>query len=317
MRTSRSSRRWGIWSVHSTRWLAGLCVGALCAGARPGWAQERPSPELTQALVRAMFPVGPGDALGAAPELLVGRVPPDLAPELPLPQGTRVLASVRHGWGVTVLATAAAAPDSLREALTRALTARGWAPAAEDGPGGLRPAPTLLPLALCRGDTAEVRAMIALRPGAPTDLRLDYRAGERSACGRRFDRPFGRRGPPEADEMPQMPTLYAPPVPAGAAPGACAPGERGGWGGWGGQMSTGMDVPTDLSAEALLRHYARQLEGAGWAGTPNGTGAAVGTWIRRDASGVAARATLSITDAPDGAPCRNVQLTMTRAPGGR
>jgi hypothetical protein len=298
MRAPPSSRHRGIRPARSALWLA-----ALCACTRLGWAQERTSPELTQALVRAMFP---GGATGAAPELLVGRVPPEIAPELPLPRGARVLGSVRHAWGVTVLATATAGPDSVREALARDMAARGWASAAERGPGGLRPAPTLFPLALCRGDTAEVHVTTARRAGGPTDVRLDFRTGERLSCGGRFGHP----GPPDPAEMPEMPTLYAPPEPGGATPAACARGERGGWGG---QMSMSMDVPTDLSAKALLGYYTRQLEGAGWAGAPGGAGTAVGTWVRREASGIMSRATLSITDAPDGAPCHHVSLTVTQA----
>jgi hypothetical protein len=74
-------------------------------------------------------------------------------------------------------------------------------------------------------------------------------------------------------------------------------------------------LAAEMSAEELLRHYARQLEAGGWrSAAGSGRSVATGTWTRADSTGTT-ELKLEVHEA--GAPgirCHRVEMRVSDAP---
>ncbi|MFN2566625.1 MAG: hypothetical protein ABR499_16635 [Gemmatimonadaceae bacterium] len=261
------------------------------------------SDELSQAILRYAFR---GD--GGNVRLIPGRVPDDLAPNFHAPAGTRVLGTVVMGSGALVLAATNVSPDSLRAEYTRALAPRGWKPMEERRRSGFIPSGAELPLVFCR-DGATLYVRYSRRSTAPHDLHLDYRDG--GMC----ETPAAERVQSVRMGEPTFPTLYDPAPPAGMSTSRCYSRAGGRSMGALGPMTI---VASNLSATDILRHYARQLEAAGWrAPGPSATPPIVsGSWLRSDSTGTA-QVTLEVTEGSPASGCYQVRMSLTGGPASR
>lgn len=284
------------WTFRVARALLAMTAPAVAAAQQPAGAE---SDELTQAVLRYAFR---GD--GGNVRLVPGRVPDDLAPNFYAPAGTRVLGTVVMGSGAIVLATTTARPDSLREEYTRALGPRGWKPVEERGrPGGFVPSGAERPLVFCReGATLHVR--YSRRFTAPHDLHLDYRDGGMCDVPSREQVAFVAM-----NERPTFPTLYDPAPATGMSTSRCRARISGR--SMGSSMGTMTIVASNLAAADVLRHYAQQLEAAGWRTPGSGATPAIasGKWERTDSTGTSV-VTLDVAGTASG--CYRVDMRLAR-----
>lgn len=248
--------------------LVGLAALLLSAGDRltaSAWAQQPDESALLRELAERLIApprLGPG-AQRLTVELLPGRLPQELAGEIVLPPPQRLLGSaVRRSEGraagATVALDTAATAAELFGFYDRELTARGWQPSPIFGPGGapggLQPTGVPISREYCRGPSGP-QFSITLHPSAagPSELRLNLETLFTDSCN-------VLRGPLLAPGADQLPPLTAPagmellpsspqPLPGGGKPALAT--------------SDAIAVTT-MDVAALVEHFARQLEGAGW-----------------------------------------------------
>lgn len=286
------------WPTTAVAFLA-ACVLLVAQPLRAATAQQ-PSvapDEITQAILRYAFRYD-----GVNVRLLEGRVPEDLGPNFYAPPGTRVLGSVVMGSGVLVLAKSSAPPESLRVMYTRALEPRGWKAFEMMRRGGFVEASPELPVILCR-DGAQLHVQQLRRVAGSTDLFLHYRDGS-GPCEqpRAVFRPMGE---------PSFPTLYAPPSAGRESSIRCFSRMSG----RGSSTATSTTIAAEMSAEAILRHYASQLESGGWRpAAASGRTVAAGAWTRSDTTGTTE---LMLQVRETGAPglrCYQVEMKVSDTP---
>jgi hypothetical protein len=259
------------------------------------------SEELTAAVLRYSFRYEGGNA-----RLIQGRIPDDLTPNFYVPPGTKVLGSVVTGSGVVVLATTSAIPDSLRAQYTRALAPRGWKALESMHRGGFIDNPAHRPLVLCR-DGAHLSVIHSPRASGSSDLYLLYRDAA-GLCGE----PRAERVEFVAivDAQAQFPTLYAPPTAVAGARSRCYAMSSGS------RSSNGTQtvIAADLSAEEVLRHYARQVESEGWrpASGPDRPAAAA-MWTRTDSTGKAELVLQVREMGTPGTRCHQIEMRVSGA----
>jgi hypothetical protein len=304
------------WPATAAIWV-GVCVLSMAQPSAVARAQQATdaSSELISAILRHTYRYEGGNV-----RLLNGRVPEDLA-TFYVPPGTRVLGTVVAGSSVRVFATSTSPLDSLRELYARALGPAGWRPFSSGNSGGFVDARRDVPIVFCR-DGAQLQ--IQRQPGAAGvhDLVLDYRDGM-GPCLRPTGTATGTamatatatastvQGFGSGPARPRFPTLYSPDDANVSARTRCFP--RGGQ--YGGTMGTGTVISSTGTAAELLRHYAAQLEAAGWrTAAASGRQAAIGTWTLADTSG-ARQVTLQVTESSrTAAGCFDVQMRMSESP---
>ena len=300
----------------ATIWVGGclLSIAQPSAVARAQQGTEASS-ELISAILRHTYRYEGGNV-----RVLNGRVPEDLA-TFYVPPGTRVLGTVVSGSSVRVFATSTSPLDSLREQYARALAPAGWRPFSWGNSGGFVDARRDMPIMFCR-DGAQLQIQRQSGAAGVHDLVLDYRDGmgpceqptgmaTGTATGVATATATYGQGSMVGPRRPRFPTLYSPDDGSSSARSRCFP--RGGQ--YGGTMSTSTFISSTGTAAELLRHYAGQLEGAGWrTSTTGGRQVAIGTWTLADTSGVR-QVTLQVTESsrtPAG--CFDVQMQMSELP---
>jgi hypothetical protein len=294
-------------------WL-GACLASIVHPWSSAPAQQAASaaPELIEAILRHAFRFEGGNV-----RLLNGRVPEDDA-NFYVPPGTRVLGSVVYGSSVRVFATTRSPVDSLHEVYARVLAPAGWQPVSWGGPrGGFVEARRDVPIIFCR-DGAQLQIQRQRGAGGAHDLVLDYRDGM-GPCDQPMGRatatavrPYGPGAPVRGyiSEQPSFPTLYSPEEASAAARSRCFPRA-----GYRGDMGISTIVAATMTAAELLRHYARQLEAAGWrASAPGGRQAAVGAWTLADSSGTRDVTLEVVESSRTVGGCFDVQMRMSERP---
>jgi hypothetical protein len=292
-----------------------LSIALPSAVARAQQAADASS-ELISAILRHAYRYEGGNV-----RVLNGRVPEDLA-TFYMPPGTRVLGTVVAGSSVRVFATSTSPPDSLRELYARALAPAGWRPFSRGNSGGFVDARRDMPIVFCR-DGAQLQIQRHTGGAGIHDLVLDYRDGI-GPCSQPMGTASGTvtgtamatasvsnvRGSISESTRPRFPTLYSPEEVSAAARSRCFPRA-----GYRGDMSTGTVVPATMTAAELLRHYARQLEAAGWRqSAPGGRQAAVGAWTQADTSGTRDLTLEVVESSRTAGGCFDVQMRMSERP---
>ena len=285
------------------RALASLGLLACARGVLP--AQGSPSRDMIpKELALALVSYGRDGG-----DFLVGGLPGDLAADLPIPAGGRVIGSFASPDVSTSVLTLPVTPDSARMLVTRTLQEHGWRVHQPVGRrGGLTvPASSLMRM-LCKPGRADQIA-VTTQPGANgtspgTIVRL-MRTPAGPACdetgvgavepGRRMTDPFST-----------LPPLYAPEE---STPGqACRPGS------YGGMASQTIPVHSSMSAAVLLAHYGRQLDSAGWKPLAADSASAIGHWSKSVGAREPQVVTVTVTPMPGGAGCYSVTLGATHVP---
>jgi hypothetical protein len=229
---------------------------------------------LREFIQRWLTPVYPGAPEGET-RVWIGELPDDLAVEIPLPEGVRVVASVRDFSPFQqIILDAPQSSEEISTFYAKALSESGWQAAPQASPGGGFTGPADMGERYClREDEAYLEVWSLERAGGQTDLRLNLTApAEFNMCQ--------ERGPDSMDPgMSLIPSLKAP---SGAQ-------MTGGGGGSSGTESaySSTDMETALTAEELLAHYNAQLEEAGWELVDQGLAEAVGwsEWKLTDKDG--------------------------------
>jgi hypothetical protein len=247
---------------------------------------------------------------GADPQILIGSMPEWIANRLSIPSGARVLGSAFLGTTVVAVVTMPVASDTMMNQLKSDLLRRGWTnpPPQPNYGGGFRPAPAgmvpdgpLTRVTLC-SDQQVLAASAARQRGTVTNI--TYRistTGGYSVCR-----------PPKLPVGPTrsaFPTLYNPPAALDARmSGDCANNFNG--------SGTSTTLRTSMSADALLDHYARQLQDSGWTSAGEKASIVGRTWSRTDSAGTPVDVVITVTTPAQNSGCRelNLQVRTMRKP---
>lgn len=223
----------------------------------------------------------PGDQRVSNPHVLLGQLPKELPPDIPLPEGSRVLGTLIRGpeYATSVL-DVDLPTEQVLDFYRERMQAAGWQES--ELPKGLRPGGFThtgfrldTRATFCRSSRGPALAVIAQPRGdASTDLRLVIDLSGKSCSQQaRISKMMGRTM--GMQEM--IPRLDPPPggkqVPNGGG---------GGMDGFQMDATLYLDAPMDLAR--LAAHYATQLERAGWTrDTEEQSGPiALNTWTFRD-----------------------------------
>ncbi len=283
---------------HRSAWLLALFVGlaALPVLAQGGGdvqivgGDEASLRELVAYLTRELGPQPPQTTV------YVGALPPDLPFELPVPEDTRVVGSVRtvrEAYPTTVQAilTGSLPPEAVIAFYSEALSGERWSPAQQPSPGGGFVQAAFSQAMFCHAEGSVVNISAHGLSEGQADIRL-YVQSARTL-------PVCDEGGPErplADAFALLPPLRAP------------EGVRlreGGGGGGGGPLgqrsaSTQAVLITDIAPADLIELYNAQLIEAGWqhVTTESGNGFAWSGWSLADEDGNPWAGALTLTANP-------------------
>jgi hypothetical protein len=269
------------WSLFMSAISRLLLLALLLASATPHGAQAQQD-QIPKELALALIPFGSSEG----GEIIVGKLPPDLAASIALPAGVRVLGSfVSLGYGQAVL-TLPVAADSARSLIRAQLLGHGWTPIGPTGSrmGGLQFGQRgSQPNLFCKTGAAGTLNVTTQFYGRETLVRLT-RSGDMSGCDaevRGLATTVGVTSMTLSSREALMPLSSLPPLWSPGDPmssmRACRP-----------QTPNGM-VPyqsqeqwlrTDQSAQAILDYYGQQLDSAGWKPATAPNEHAVRTWSK-------------------------------------
>jgi hypothetical protein len=238
----------------------------------------------------------PGDPRVYDPQLLVGQLPPGIAIEIPLPEGSRLLGSlVRSQENIDIVLDCALSPDEVLQFYKERMAAGGWNELETMRPhhGGFVHSgfPMLWNhVVFCRGTQGPAFSVDAQAgKNARTDVRIDLNGSDKHSPCAQPNRMQQRRMHRDLQEL--IPMLYPP-------PGARQSG--GGGGGSGDNWHSSAVLETDAGLPALAVHYNGQLARGGW--TLSGEGLAGplawSTWTFQDKENEPWRGLFFILDTP-------------------
>ena len=231
----------------------------------------------------------------------VSSFPPEMRYPLPLPDGARLVASVRQTRDefIQLILDAPMPEDSVVAFYEEALPAAGWEAAPNDGSGGF--VSTDFGPTYCLGEEMTLNLLISPLSEEASDVRIFVQSdADYSPC-----KPDQGVGDPVFD---QIPTLKNP------------PGTRMSDGGSGGSSVTDGYSEThlegDLSAAETAAFYNDQLTAAGWTLVESGGADGLGwsTWTFTDAEGAAWTGTLIVSDVPPGSGRLFAYVRIERTP---
>ncbi len=239
---------------------------------------------LTQRLLSSPYPGGPAEEV----QILVGKLPPALPIELPLPEKAGIIGSLVRGDHSAQIVLDVDQPAAAVVAFYRAqLEPAGWQefdwPMRPRGFGYGWEANAVMFCQSRRGPSLTVSAFEA--EGAWTDVRLNLQTDPRHS-------PCAMPGRAYGPMMSPIPNLRAP-------AGARMYGGGSSGGGGGNSWHSAATLETGLDAAALAAHYNQQLQAAGWEIVDQGRAgsSAWSTWRFRDDQRDAWAGTLLILDA--------------------
>lgn len=242
---------------------------------------------------------------GAEPQILVGSIPEWIANRIYVPAGARVLGSAFLGTTVTAVVSVVEPPDSALARFRRELQQRGWTnpPPPTFSGGGFRsatiPGATLASrLTLC-SDQQILTASAVRHRGTVTNVTLRVTTSPNYSVCRPPDPPSMSRS--------AMPTLINPEGADDGRFGAECSSP------YSGSSGTGTTLRTLMTPEALLDHYARQLQDSGWTALGDKATILGRVWTRADASGGASELSITVTTSPRDARCRELNLQVKGA----
>jgi hypothetical protein len=227
---------------------------------------SQPSNEaIPRELVLALLNFGPG--MGGASDILVGKLGPDIPPEL-VPPGMEVLGSTTQFDNALIVLAAPQQPDSATSRVEAHLLGSGWTrpPIPQGRPQrGFMPAdfssgPYLPPDMLCRAETFITYTGTYRRNGGSV-IRMAYNRGQRfSACRSREEMPAYRNPFEEA------------PVPVLRAPIGSMTKEGNSMSGSGqNAVSMSTRLGTRLKPAEVIMHYDKQMREQGWTAGSEGS----------------------------------------------
>ncbi len=280
-----------------------LVVGiAASSGAQEPRRLSQPD-SIPMELATALISSGglPGD-----PQILVGSLPGWMTNRIYIAPNARVVGSAFIGTTAVAIVSSPDMPEPAMAALKRELATRGWKtpPPQPSYGGGFRSATmNMMPggdptrATLCGADqqmltTSAVRRRWRVDGHRDADLdhwRLRHLQSASDAGG--------------IPAAPPWPTMYHP---AGVSDAnqACNGDNSFGSGG------PSAIVRTPITSEALLDHYAKQLQDSGWQAPP-GSGSIIGrTWTRTDSTGAPVELTITAAASLRDPSCRTLNMVV-------
>jgi len=258
---------------------------------------------LREFIQRYLTPAYPGAPAGDT-KVWIGKLPEDLPVELPVPEGARVIASVRQPSPFTqIILDVPQTPEEISAFYAKALNESGWQPAPQGSPGGGFVGPADIGERYClKEGEAYLEIWSMEKNGSPTDVRLNLTApADFQMCQ--------ERGPESMDQgMSLIPSLKAPRGARMTGAGAGSSGD--------GSAYSSTDMESSLTAAELLAHYNTQLEEAGWEMVDQGLTDVVGwsTWKLADKDGKEWGGTLMVMEKPLTPERRFALLSVERIP---
>jgi hypothetical protein len=222
-------------------------------------AQQQPLTIPTD-LVIALLDRGEGIAGNRSPKLLVGRAPQGVPGSLTSVDGARILGGIEEGRGETVVLGLTRPPNQVMVSFDRLLATRGWAPpppppndrggfVSTNYSGGWANT-------YC-ADSGLATVFYIPAPAGGTYVKVEHRADkERTICSR-----------PLVVRAFREPTLKFPRLVA--PPGMTQQG--GGGGSSGDDVEISARLTGGLEPAAIVAHYLKQLDSAGWKMAPIAT----------------------------------------------
>ena len=290
----------------ATRCLAALCVLRISAiPAQQGEPLRQPA-AIPAELASALIAAG-GFGMSGDPQILVGEMPEWITSRVHLPHGTRVLGSAFFGSTVVGVLSIPTTADSALALLQRELLARAWRSPVlpQMGGGGFRPSRSGLPAmmserpTLCSDQYALTMWMSRQQALATTVIMRVASAGA-SICS-------ASRGPVAAQpRVSPMPTLYNPEgADADMAARECYAMYR--------SSGTETRLRTHMKSEAILEHYARQLQDSGWTRAGQAPAVIGQIWTRTDSTHGPRVLVLTVHAAPNDTTCRKVEMGVQQS----
>jgi hypothetical protein len=271
--------------------------------------------QIPKELALALIPFGANEG----GEIVVGKLPPDLAGAITLPPGGRVLGSFMSlGYGQAVL-TLPFAADSARGFVRQSLIEHGWVAREPMIPrmGGLQyGARGTQPTVFCKAGTPEGINVTSQFYGRETLIRLTRNTGM-SACD-----PETTRGVTTSSvalvasstfagreafmPLTTLPPLWSPGDPMSSMR-VCRPSTN-----YGGPpyQSQEQSLRTALSAQDILAFYGKQLDSAGWKTAAMPDEMVTRTWTKSTAADSSQDVTLTVSRLPTTG-CYQIELRAT------
>ena len=287
---------------------AGLVVAIFAVPFLAGRAQE--PRRLVQAdsipieLATSLISAG---GLGGEPQILVGALPGWIANRLYIPSNARVLGAAFLNSSVVGVMSVPDAPEAIIADLKRELAKHGWTPPPPfpSYGGGFRPASqnqmtynsTSPTNATFCGDQQVLTVSAVRRRGTTTQVTMRASpTSNQGVCNPPQPQAGMNRSP--------LPTLYNPPS---AGDGRMAIDCSNGFSGSNG---TGAILRVAMDPDALLSHYARQLQDSGWHASSERATIVGRSWTRPDSTGTPVDLTLMVTTSPRDSTCRELSLQL-------
>jgi hypothetical protein len=279
----------------------------------------RAQDQVPKELALALIPYGATEG----GEIIIGQVPPDLATTFTLPAGGRVLGSFVSLNYMQIVLSFPGSPDSAQAFARQALLSHGWA-VRERMPqmGGLQYGPrTSIPTTFCKTGGPDAMSVTTQFHGTGTTLLHLTRTMGSSLCDQdsgglaAFSSSSGALMPAVRNsQLYQFPLATLPPL---WSPGdfrissqRCQPQRQGGMG----PQSQEQPLLTDMSANAILDHYGRQLDSAGWKAA-TGAGEMVSrTWSKEISGRGTQDVTITVSRLPTQPGCYGVNLRASALP---
>jgi hypothetical protein len=292
-------------TMRSTPFIAASLSLLLAA---PSAGQGNQSNELIpRTLVEAIFSAQNfGAGVGRSPTIVVGTLPPTVQSKIVLPGNAKVLGGItmeQMSIGIVVLEGPL---NSVAESFQKDLLKNGWE-VEDQGPMRFygnefidAPSAQRRPIAgasdtYCgRGGTL----MVKFDPDGFSQTRATITSLGFNRCSQMRDMML-RGGPGRMDRGAQRPTLVNP---AGARnqQGIC-PNYNMGMGG------QGTELNSNMTAQEIFAHYAKQLMDAGWKDAGSGH---TGTWIKTDSTGTVTEYQISVRSSAASPLCRKVDAEL-------
>lgn len=276
-------------------------VGSGVAGAQ----QPAPMARVESVPIDLATALAGAGGLGGEPQILVGAMPGWVTNRVYVPANASIVGSAFIGSTAVGILHSSDAPEVVIADIKKQSLAHAWKepPTPPNYGGGFRPATMNTPqgpqtrITLC-GDQQLLSVSAARRRGTVTEIvvRLSNPGPGSSVCAPQ-QLPVGYVRPP-------YPTLYNPESASESrAYLECSTNGAG-------MTGTSGVIKSTMTSDALLDHYARQMQDSGWhttAGTPNIVGRA---WTRTDSTGAAIDAFITVTTSLRDPTCRDLSLQI-------
>jgi hypothetical protein len=184
--------------------------------------------------------------------LLVGEIPENISPEIPFPEGSKIIGSMVRNHSIEIVMNSNLTQDQIFKFYQDRMEELNWSEIGEDDFGPTRGfLPDMSCRTFCQGE-ASPSVTVCAYPGNVTDLRIILDSDTPNACSQY----------PDIDWPKPLPRLIAP-TGSNMHPADYSSGDES-------VFSSGI-LETDLNTISLMDHYSSQIRKGGWNIEENGS----------------------------------------------